>query len=160
MPDNNIQQDLSVVYKANATCVQQVLDALRAEGFDAVALENPQAATLYRSAWHYWINIAVPAEQKAAAEIFLKNWELQKQRNVEQITSKIKSHFISSVIIVFAAAIILLAVGIVSEILFPVLFLVWFASFVFLANIDKFRKKSDSPSEPEDILRGRTDKRT
>jgi len=138
--------NLVVVYKANPESYVRVVEALREEGFNPVALENPRSNALYvphssyRRGAKTTVYIAVPRDEKTGANSALRKWDEARQSNVQNLTKILWSQLFFSVLIIIPVAVVLMLFGI-WEYTFPLLLLVWLAAFLLIANAGKIRKK-------------------
>ena len=138
--------NLVVVYKANPESCVRVIDSLREEGFNPVALENPRSNAFYvphssyRRGAKTTVYIAVPRDEKTGANLVLRKWDEARESNVQNLTKILWSQLFCSVLIIIPVAVILLLFGIL-EYTFPLLGLVWLGVFLLIANAEKIRKK-------------------
>ena len=138
--------NLVVVYKANPESYVRVVNALRQEGFNPVALENPQSNALYVPKGSYrrgattTVYIAVPRDEKTGANSTLRKWDEARQSNVQNLTKTLWSQLFYSVLIIIPVAVVFMLFGI-WKYTSPLLPLVWLAAFLLIANAGKIRKK-------------------
>ena len=91
--------DKVVVYKAGVENYISVVQALKEEGFDAVALENPYSPAIYLGSGGYSgyyrspsvIYIAVPREDEIDAKKFLQLREMKFQKQQDENVAKLTS---------------------------------------------------------------------
>lgn len=83
--------DLPIVMKTEPETYEHVLKRLRKEGFNPIALSDPASGERYYPGSHPYsktrpiVYIAVPSDERAAVEIYLKKWqatETEQSRNV------------------------------------------------------------------------------
>ena len=133
--------DLVVVYKANPDSVSRVMCLLRENGFNPVAMEDPDSKNIYVSKSTYWIHISVPRDEVRGAKSVLRKWEESLGPGVEKLTKKLGTQLFYSVLVVILIAIIFYLSGIFSEYVVPLLFFIWLISFAIIANAGKILKK-------------------
>ena len=138
--------DLVVVYKSNPGSYLRILQALRDQDFNPVALEDPSSDAVfipkggYRRGAKVTVYIAVPRDEKYGAISALRKWDQARHADVRNLSRTLTAQLLFSLLIVIAAASLLLLFDIWQH-AFPVLFITWFASFILIANAGKIIKK-------------------
>ena len=138
--------DLVIVCKANPESYVRVVQVLREEGFNPVALENPHSNAIYVPKGGYrrgaktTVYIAVPRDEKLGANSVLRKWDEVRQSNVKKLTKTLGSQFFCSILIIIPVAVVLRVFDIweYAPLLPP---LTWFAALLLIANAKKIRKK-------------------
>jgi hypothetical protein len=137
--------NLVVVYSTAFNTVDTVLEYLKRQGYDAVALDTPssdqpRSVDHSRHTMRDFVSpmayVAVPCEQEKAARLALSNFKLPSYRRIAAIGETILFQ-------VLIASLITLVVGILLmfnnpfDIYFPILYAVWLGAFIFTANLGR-----------------------
>jgi len=138
--------DLVIVYKANPESYVKIMQALREDGFNPVALENPHSNAIYvphgtcRRGAKTTVYIAVPRDEKHGAASTLRKWDEARQADVQNLTKTLWAQLISSILIIIPVAVVFMIFGI-WEYAPLLLTLTWLAAFILIANAEKIKKK-------------------
>ncbi len=130
--ENNDTANLVVVYEAQQESVDRVLEVLRKEGFNPVALENPDCDGLfvpnnprYIRGVRHLAHIAVPRDQARSAGSVLRRWDQAREAEVEKLTKNLWGRVFFSFLLAAAITGVFFLLGVCSENIVFVLLGVW-----------------------------------
>ena len=78
----------AIVYKARPEAVPRILELLRKEDLNPVALDNPDSTQRHYSAYNYLVRIAVPEDETHKARSILAEWEKSVKPTLDRISHR------------------------------------------------------------------------
>lgn len=135
-----INMKLTTVYKAHPRWAYQARALLRKKGLHPKLLDHPNIIAFQKAHGTYEVRIAVPFEEKEAAQLALQEWIQESTPKVANLQSKIFMHLFLSII---PPALFIITVrlvkGFIPEWSMITAFFLWFA----LAILLGFLQRSD-----------------
>ena len=135
---------LVVVYRALQESVEPVLEVLRKEGFNPVALENPDSDALfvpnnprYLRAVRHVAHIAVPSDEARGAALVLRKWDKAREAEVHKIAKGLWGRVLLSFLLALPITGGLSLLGIGSDDAIVLLLGVWFGIVLLVSHIGR-----------------------
>jgi|GEM_PF-6917797 len=143
--------NLVVIYEAAFNTVDAVLDYLKKQGYDAVALEHPYSdlprmTDPSRHTLRDFISpltyVAVPRDQETDARRAIGEFHLPSQKRLAARCETLLFQILIASLVTFIAAIMLVLYN-PFDVYFPVLYAVWLGAFIFVANLGRINAMLD-----------------
>ena len=109
--------DLAIVMQTEPETYEHVLKRLREEGFDPTALSDPASGERYFPGSHPYartrpiVYIAVPPDERAAVEVYLKKWQAAETEQSKNIPANVRKDAFAAFIIAVVLGVLLFLSG-------------------------------------------------